>query len=218
MGDIARRRKNIMSSVCVSAAASLIVLACIISLNSKKLANFLITNVERNSNIGIMVEKIFGESAAGEANNHMAYDGPFTVKRVVDGDTFVVVIDDTDAKIKLIGVDAPDSASVANSDNKSKEEGKIASEYLKQLLADKELYLEYDEAKADAFGRILAYVFYEEEEQLIMVNQKLLSDGMAQLMIRQPNVKYIDLLTEAQASAREAGAGFWKNGGFNREN
>ena len=52
---------------------------------------------------------------------------------------------------------------------------------------------------------------------MIMINQKLLSDGMAQLMTVQPNVKYVELFTKTQKAAREAGTGFWKDNSFTIE-
>lgn len=55
-----------------------------------------------------------------------------TVVRVVDGDTFVANIDGQDEKIRLIGVDTPES--VNPDESKNTERGKEASENTKSIL------------------------------------------------------------------------------------
>lgn len=64
-----------------------------------------------------------------------------TVVRVVDGDTFVANIDGQDEKIRLIGVDTPES--VNPDESKNTERGKEASENTKSILTKgKHVWLE----------------------------------------------------------------------------
>lgn len=207
-----RKKKPGMANFLVPGATILIVIAAIISFNSNNIANFLLNNVEEYG-IDRSVAAFLSDNTKTDIidENENIYDGPYTVKRVVDGDTFVVVIEDTDAKIRLIGIDTPENVAAVNYHKENTEEGKIASDYAKDLLTGRDIYLEFDVSKTDKYGRLFAYAYYEEDGQMTMVNKKLLSDGMAQLMTIQPNIKYVDLLIEAQEFAREANIGFWNN-------
>ena len=210
-----KRKTKTFASFMISGAAGLIIVAAIISFNAEKIYNLLVTYLYKSG----FVEKF--ESYENDSNfitneDEKTYEGPYPVKRIIDGDTFVVIIDDTEAKIRLIGVDTPEYvASDDTGDYKENvDEGKTAYEYTKKILSNKEVYLEYDISKIDKYGRILAYVYYDENSQLVMLNKKLLTDGMAKLMTVQPNVKYVDEFTEAQQIAKEAGTGFWGNNVF----
>ena len=112
--------------------------------------------------------------------------GPYTVVRVVDGDTLVVDINGTDTKVRPIGVDTPEL--VHTNASKNVPEGTTASDYTKNLLTGKNVYLEYDAGPTDKYGRTLAYVYTEDG---VMVNDLLLEEGMAKMMTIQPNVKYV---------------------------
>lgn len=213
---MARKKRLGMANFLVPAATVLIVFTAIISFNSKRISSFILNNVDQYDIDKNITENLFNDSStigtAGE--DGIIYDGPYVVKRVVDGDTFVVIIDDTDAKIRLIGVDTPENIAATSYDKENGKEGQIASDYTKDILTDKEIYLEYDVSKTDKYGRLLAYAYYEEDGQRFMINQKLLSAGMAQLMTIQPNIKYVELFTKEQDSARKARIGFWKDNSF----
>ena len=135
-------------------------------------------------------------------------NGPYRVERVVDGDTFVIKIDGKDTKVRLIGVDAPESAAPADYGKENTKEGKIASAYLEKLINGRNVYLEYDLNYMDQYGRILAYVYMS--DQKTMVQETLLSEGYVQVMTVQPNIKYAERFTELQKKARQEGKGFWK--------
>ena len=132
--------------------------------------------------------------------------GAYKVLRIVDGDTFVADIDGTQTKIRLIGVDTPESVHPDSSRNS--DEGKTASEYTKSLLENKNVYLEYDVSRNDKYGRTLAYVYLDENT---MLQDLLLQNGYAQIMTIQPNSKYADKFYAEQQIARENAKGFWKD-------
>ena len=131
--------------------------------------------------------------------------GPYTVMRIVDGDTIVVDIDGEDTKVRFIGVDTPES--VSPDESKNTQEGIEASEWTKELLSDVSVYLEYDVSQYDKYNRTLAYVYLD--DGVTMVQRLLLENGIAQIMTIQPNSKYADEFYQLQVSARESQIGFW---------
>lgn len=129
----------------------------------------------------------------------------FKVKKVVDGDTFW--LDDGSEKglkVRLIGVDAPESRKTGNKDVGYF--GKEAKNYLTNLLFGKSVRLEYDVDKTDRYGRTLAYVYLEDGT---FVNAHLVKYGYATILTVPPNVKYADYFLKLQAEARENNRGLW---------
>ena len=68
------------------------------------------------------------------------------------------------------------------------------------------MYLEYDLAPQDQYGRELVYLYLKDGQ---MIQEILLKNGLAVTMTIQPNSKYANYFAALQAEAREAGAGFW---------
>jgi micrococcal nuclease len=132
-------------------------------------------------------------------------DRYYTVTKVIDGDTFW--IDDGSkkgVKIRLIGVDAPESR---NSGNKVKAYyGNEASEYLCGLIGGKKVRLEYDVDRLDQYDRTLAYVYLEDGT---FVNANLLKNGYAMIMTVPPNVKYADTFLKLSQKARKQKKGLY---------
>lgn len=131
--------------------------------------------------------------------------GEYEVIRVVDGDTIDVEIDGEGTRVRLIGVDTPES--VHPDENRNTEEGKAAADWLRELLDGEKVYLEYDTAQTDKYDRALAYVYLSDRKT--MVNKLLLENGIAQVMTVPPNSKYSDEFYTLQTRARKAGTGFW---------
>lgn len=128
------------------------------------------------------------------------------VLRVVDGDTFKCMIDGKEQTVRLIGADTPES--VNPKEEKNTVEGKIASEYTKRYLENRDVELEYDIQKTDKYGRILAYVWNGDT----LFNFKLIRDGIAKPMTIAPNVKYSKIIKNLEKKAVESNKGF-----FNKE-
>lgn len=114
------------------------------------------------------------------------------LERVVDGDT--IIVHDPDGKrlrVRLTGINAPES--VLEDESKNTEEGRDASKFLKELLADvKTVYLEYDEGRYDQYERTLAYVWIDTGTTYIMVNEIMLATGHAKPVYIKPNLRYAD--------------------------
>ena len=114
------------------------------------------------------------------------------LERVVDGDTIIVHDPDGNRlRVRLTGINAPESA--LEDDSKNTEEGRDASKFLKELLADvKTVYLEYDEGQFDQYGRTLAYVWIDTGSTYIMVNEIILATGHAKPVYIKPNLRYAE--------------------------
>ena len=129
-----------------------------------------------------------------------------TVTQVVDGDTFW----GTDAggqriKVRLIGVDAPESRKTGN-----KPEGfygKEAKAYLTRLLMNQRVRLAYDKSARDRYGRTLAYVYLADGT---FVNDLLVQKGYAKAIYYKPNGKYREQLSRSCKNAQQSGAGMWQ--------
>ncbi|MDO5717889.1 MAG: thermonuclease family protein [Tissierellia bacterium] len=120
----------------------------------------------------------------------------YKVTRVIDGDTLEIKFEDGIKKLRLIGIDAPES--VHPDKDKNTEFGKIASEFTKQRLENKKVGVEYDAQLFDRYGRVLAYIYLDGE----MYNEIMLREGMATIMTISPNVKYVDRFFESQEEAK----------------
>jgi len=130
----------------------------------------------------------------------------YPVTKVVDGDTFWV--DNATSKgikIRLIGIDAPESQK-----RWKREEGYYGKEskaYLTKLLKNKRVRLETDIDSLDRYGRTLSYVYLENDT---FVNAIMVKEGYAVIMTVSPNVRYVDLFYKLQVQARENNRGLWK--------
>ncbi len=129
-----------------------------------------------------------------------------TVTRVVDGDTFWADNGtEKGMKIRLIGVDAPESRKTGKKEIGYY--GKEAKVYLKNLLHGKLVKLVSDVDSLDRYGRTLSYVYLEDGT---FVNADLVKNGYAMVMTLPPNVRYADVFVKLQREARENRRGLWK--------
>jgi micrococcal nuclease len=123
------------------------------------------------------------------------------VTRIVDGDTIEVEIDDAKKTVRIIGVDCPE---------KKQDWGKEATGFTSDFLSSRIAELEFDVQQTDPYDRLLAYVWSGSE----MLNNALVRKGLAMIATYPPNVKYVETFISSQKFAREAGEGFWKDGGL----
>lgn len=143
-----------------------------------------------------------------------------TLLSVVDGDTIIVSIDGENLKIRLIGVDTPESVNADESKNNIY--GAFASDHTKELLSNIEtVYLEFDEKLEDQYGRLLAYVWLSDEKNITtnkigscMLNGMILKNGYAMDKVYEPNDKYSTSFTFLRKDAQKASFGLWQYGEF----
>lgn len=140
-----------------------------------------------------------------EENQELGAFQKATLVRVVDGDTIVVEVNNEEFKVRLIGVNTPESvASQEYLDYKgttNSDEGKAASDFVKNVLSNTStVYLRTDTSDEDKYGRKLRYVWLEipEDERSIeeiktkMLNGILLDAGVAEVALYKPDLGYAD--------------------------
>ncbi|MBE1446312.1 thermonuclease family protein [Paenibacillus sp. OAS669] len=129
---------------------------------------------------------------------------PVKVERVIDGDTFEINQDGKKERVRMIGVDTPETK---KADTPVMFYGKEASDYTAKRLENKTVELEWDVEKRDQYDRYLAYVWIGDE----LFNRTLVQEGYARMATFPPNVKYVDLFKKDQEAARKAQKGLWKD-------
>lgn len=152
-----------------------------------------------------MLFEVTEEDTASESEVSFASDielnGPYEVDRVVDGDTMIVYIDGERTRVRLIGIDTPES--VAPEEERNTQEGIIVSDYVKELMDDAgyEVWLEYDNEIYDQYDRTLAYVYIDYDGELVMLERILLEEGMAETVLYGTNDRYYDEFRELERNA-----------------
>ena len=123
--------------------------------------------------------------------------------RVIDGDTIVVDMSGKEERVRLIGVDTPETV---HPEKPVEYFGKEASEFTKNMVEGKELRLEYDWQKRDKYGRLLAYVYLMDGTFL---NAEIIKQGYGFAYTKFP-FKYLEEFRKYEREARESGRGLWE--------
>lgn len=128
-----------------------------------------------------------------------------TVVRVVDGDTVQVDIDGQREKLRLIGIDTPETV---KPDTPVQCYGPEASAFTKQLLPEgTAVRIERDVEARDDYGRLLGYVYRADDG--LFVNLEIVAQGYAALLTFPPNVAHVDEFVSAARAAERANLGLW---------
>lgn len=122
-----------------------------------------------------------------------------TVVRVVDGDTLLL---DGDERVRLIGIDTPESVDPRRAVERF---GKEASAFTRRMAEGKRVRLAFDQERTDRYGRTLAYVFLEDGTFL---NAELIRQGFAHAYTRFP-FHYSEQFRAYEREAREQRRGLW---------
>lgn len=131
------------------------------------------------------------------------------IERVVDGDTLIVLRQDQPVRLRLIGIDAPESYSHHQEDKRT-HEGESVSRIAAAWLTDREIWLEFDQDPYDPYDRLLAYAWLDAHT---MVNEVLAREGLVRVKRYPPNTFWHDHLEKLEKTAREEGRGIWGIGG-----
>jgi len=136
------------------------------------------------------------------------------VTRVYDGDTIEVA---GVGKVRLIGIDAMDGYNERRMLEQAQRYGMglgrvrhwavQATEFAREMLQGRRMTLEPGEQRADAYGRLLAYVRLESGEDF---NLLMLRKGLAAAYHAFPHPRRQEYL-RAEKAAREAGLGLWQD-------
>ena len=146
-----------------------------------------------------------GTHHSGSSTGTSLAAGLARVTRVVDGDTIVVDLGGRSEKIRLLGIDTPETKSPTKPVQCY---GHEASAHTTDLLAPgTEVRLERDVEERDQYGRLLAYVYRSSDD--LFVNLELARGGFASLLTYEPNVAHVGELSSAVDNARSHQAGLW---------
>jgi len=141
-----------------------------------------------------------GQSAVAGTLSWVSQDRWVTVKRIVDGDTFVTRKGE---KIRLLGINTPETR---HRSSPAEPFGKEAKQALQNLIAGKQVRLSFDREKQDRYQRTLAHVYLRDG---LWVNAELLRLGLAHVYTFTPNISAAKKLLLAEDEARASKQGMW---------
>ena len=129
----------------------------------------------------------------------------YPVVKVVDGDTIDVNIDGKIERLRLIGIDTPETVDPRKSVQCF---GKEASNKAKELLSGQLVSLEADESQGerDKYKRLLRYVFLVNGTNF---NLYMISEGFAHEYTYDQPYKYQSEFKQAEIEARNNSKGLW---------
>lgn len=154
-----------------------------------------------------------------EYSQRDAEAGVYKVTHITDGDSIYVRDKNQNIRVRMIGIDAPetfltekafrDSRMSGISIEKKAFQGKNSTQHLKELLpTGSKVKLVSDHKKHDKYGRQLAYVFNHNGD---FINLKMVEDGYAIPMPFPPNTRYKQKFASAAKEARMAKTGLWRD-------
>lgn len=135
------------------------------------------------------------------------------IVRFIDGDTLEVRIDGVSNRVRVYRADTPENTTEKHCGGA---EATAFAEFALKFNDDEDgkVFLERDKTKRDKYGRELAYVWFEVDNQPYMLNHILISNGWAE-DVDYGDRKYDDELMDAAAFADRHDLGVWELcGGF----
>ncbi len=129
----------------------------------------------------------------------------YQVIKVVDGDTMDVNIDGKIERLRLIGIDTPETVDPRKDVQCF---GKEASNKARELLQGKFVTLESDDSQSvrDKYKRLLVYVFLPDGTNF---NKFMIEEGYAYEYTYDSAYKYQSEFKEAQINAQSSNKGLW---------
>lgn len=126
------------------------------------------------------------------------------LKKCVDGDTAVFIIDNNETRVRFLAIDTPESV---HPTKEVEAYAKNASEYTcKKLTGAKKIEIEYeDKNKLDKYGRTLGWIFVDDS----LLQEELIKIGYAKVKYIYGKYKYTEKLYEIEEEAKKAKLGVW---------
>lgn len=124
------------------------------------------------------------------------------VTHVVDGDTLDVELGGRRERVRLLGVDTPETV---DPDRPIGCYGPEASAFTARRLTGRTVRLRFDRERRDRYGRLLAYLEVDGRR----FNDELLTGGYARLLVIPPNGRHGRAMLDEELAARSAGRGLW---------
>jgi micrococcal nuclease len=124
------------------------------------------------------------------------------VTAVLDGDTLDVAWGGRQERVRLLGVDTPETVDPHRPVGCY---GTEAAAFTHRRLQGRAVRLQFDRQRRDRFGRLLAYVKVDGRR----FNDELLAGGYARLLVIPPNGRFSRVMLDQELEARSAGRGLW---------
>ena len=149
----------------------------------------------KNTSLGKKINDLLENTSKYQTQNISYFPKDGKVERIVDGDTVVL---HNGTIVRYVGITSPETGEPFE---------KEATEANRKLVEGKTVKLEYDNYKADKFGRILAYLIIGGKN----VSVEMARLGMASVVIYQHKKPFIyqEQLLKAQKEAKKNKRGFW---------
>ena len=129
----------------------------------------------------------------------------FQVKRIVDGDTVVVLGGWGEENVRLIGIDANE---IGYDNEESECWAEEAKEFLEEELVDTKVWLTFDVECEDDYERTLAYVHTGISSQ-DFVQRVLLQGGYVSTFTVEPNSTFSETFLADEGQAMKGEVGMW---------
>lgn len=123
------------------------------------------------------------------------------VERVYDGDTILL---QDGRRVRYLGINAPEYLEPFYLK---------AKRFNESLVLGQEIRLEFDQERGDLYDRVLAYAWVGE----MMVNARLVQEGLAHAFFVGPSQKHNALLLRLQTEAKQRKVGIWSARGRARD-
>ena len=156
--------------------------------------------------VAVVAAASLGGWRLGSARSAGGGDGPpggmARVTGVVDGDTVDVAWAGHRDRVRLLGVDTPETVDPNRPVGCFGEE---ASAFTHRRLTGRTVHLTFDRERRDRYGRLLAFVGVDGHS----FNDELLTGGYARLLVIAPNGLHSRAMLDEELAARSAGRGLW---------
>jgi micrococcal nuclease len=126
------------------------------------------------------------------------YSGVYNVVHVADGDTIDIEKDGSKVRLRLLGINSPESVAKNR-----------PSMYMSELAVAKKVRIELDSLKPekDEYGRVLAYVWREDG---LFINKQMIQSGNAyEYTYNSEKYKFQNDFKTTQRTAKEKNLGLW---------
>ncbi|MEO8364398.1 MAG: thermonuclease family protein [Ilumatobacteraceae bacterium] len=125
---------------------------------------------------------------------------------VIDGDTVDLTIAGHRKRVRLIGIDTPETK---HPEKPVQCFGPQATRFTESLLADgTEVRIERDVEARDTYDRLLVYLFRTSDN--LFVNLQIVQQGFARVLTIEPNTTYMGEFVTAARDARDNNRGLWQ--------
>lgn len=161
---------------------------------------------------GFIVASIIQPPGTPTTEQRIGSNATVDVTRVIDGDTIIVTMYDREERVRLLGIDTPESSGPDGPECFARE----STRQLTTLLQDKTVRLQDDPSQQnrDRYDRLLRYVYLPDGQH---VNQLLIESGYAYEYTYAGSYLYQDAFIASESRARQAQIGLWSQQSCSRQ-